>query len=120
MIQVGQWPWKLIIWLLDVLKCGFGEDVEGTLQCIEKQCDLFFCKLGIQKKSDLDEFPEMLFEVGELPWVLIIFLMDVLKYVFGNVDEAMLQGIERPCEIIFCIVGVQKTTWKKSRNWRLK
>jgi hypothetical protein len=35
--------------------------------------------------------------------------MDVLKNDFGNVDEAMFQGIERPREIILCIQGFEKS-----------
>jgi hypothetical protein len=35
----------------------------------------------------------------------MICLLDVLKNDFGEVDEAMFQGIERACEFIFCILG---------------
>jgi hypothetical protein len=28
---------------------------------------------------------------------------------FGEVNEAMVNGIERPCEIIFCILGIEKS-----------
>jgi hypothetical protein len=31
----------------------------------------------------------------------------VLKYEFGEVDEAMFQGDERPCENIFWILSIQ-------------
>jgi hypothetical protein len=33
---------------------------------------------------------------------------NVLKYDFDNVDEAMFHDVERPCEIIFCIMGIEK------------
>jgi hypothetical protein len=36
-------------------------------------------------------------------------LLDVLKNEFGEVDEAMFQGVERPCEPIFCIQGIEKS-----------
>jgi hypothetical protein len=42
-----------------------------------------------------------MFSVGESPLELIIFLLDVLKNDFREVDEAMLEGVERPYEIIF-------------------
>jgi hypothetical protein len=32
-----------------------------------------------------------------------------LKNKFGEVDEAMFQGMERPCELIFCILGIKKS-----------
>jgi hypothetical protein len=32
-----------------------------------------------------------------------------LKNVFGDVNKPMYQGIERPCEIIFCILGIEKS-----------
>jgi hypothetical protein len=28
---------------------------------------------------------------------------------FGGFDETMFQGVERPCELIFCILGIQKS-----------
>jgi hypothetical protein len=37
------------------------------------------------------------------------FLLDVLKCVFVEFDEAMLQGVERPCELIFYLLGIQKS-----------
>jgi hypothetical protein len=40
-------------------------------------------------------------------------LLDVLKNVFGEVDEAMFQGVEKACEQIFCILRIEKTTWTK-------
>jgi hypothetical protein len=36
-------------------------------------------------------------------------LLDVLKCDFVEVDEEMFQGVERPCEIICCILGIQKS-----------
>jgi hypothetical protein len=32
-----------------------------------------------------------------------------LKKDFVEVDEAMFQGVERPCELIFCILGIEKS-----------
>jgi hypothetical protein len=34
---------------------------------------------------------------------------DVLKNDIGEVDKAMIQGVERPSEIIFCILGIEKS-----------
>jgi hypothetical protein len=39
--------------------------------------------------------------------------MDILKYDFGEVDSARFQSDERPCEIIFCILGIEIATWPK-------
>jgi hypothetical protein len=38
----------------------------------------------------------------------------------GEVDKAMFQGVDRPCELIFYILGIQKATWTKSRKWCFK
>jgi hypothetical protein len=35
--------------------------------------------------------------------------LDVLKKDFVEVDEAIVQGVERPCEKIFCILGIEKS-----------
>jgi hypothetical protein len=35
--------------------------------------------------------------------------LDVLKNDFGEVDEAIFQGIERPNELIFSILGIEKS-----------
>jgi hypothetical protein len=55
-----------------------------------------------------------MFKVGEWPRELTICLLDVLKYDFGEVDEAMFQVVERPCDLIFCIMGIEKATWPRS------
>jgi hypothetical protein len=39
----------------------------------------------------------------------MIYLLDVLKNDFGEVDEAMIQGVERPYELIFCILSIVKS-----------
>jgi hypothetical protein len=44
---------------------------------------------------------------NEWPWEIIICLLDVLKNDFGEVDEAMFQGVERPCVLIFCVLGIE-------------
>jgi hypothetical protein len=36
-------------------------------------------------------------------------LKDVLNSNFGEVDEAMFEGVERPCEIIFCNLGIEES-----------
>jgi hypothetical protein len=42
-----------------------------------------------------------MFSVDEWPLEHIIFLLDVLKNDFGEVNEVMFEGVERPYEIIF-------------------
>jgi hypothetical protein len=44
---------------------------------------------------------------------LIICPLDVSKTDFIEVDEAIFQGFERPCELILCILGIEKTTSTK-------
>jgi hypothetical protein len=72
------------------------------------------------KKSDLYEVAEVKFWVGECPFELITFLLDVLKNDFVEVDEEIFRGVERPYELIFCILGIEKTTWVKSFQWCFK
>jgi hypothetical protein len=59
------------------------------------------------QKSDLDEVSKVMFEVGEWPWELNIYPPDVLKNVFSEFDEAMFQGVKRPCEL-FPVSWVRK------------
>jgi hypothetical protein len=47
-----------------------------------------------------------MFEVDEWLLELIIGLLDFLEKEFGEVNEAMFQGVERPCEQIFCSLGL--------------
>jgi hypothetical protein len=35
--------------------------------------------------------------------------LDVLKNDFGEVDEAMFQGVERSYELVFCILSIEKS-----------
>jgi hypothetical protein len=92
------------LFLLDVLKFDFRDDDKTMFKGVERPCDLIFYLQDIQK-SDLDEDAEVILQVSEWPWELIIYLLDVLKN-FGDVDEAMFEGVERPCEIFFCILGI--------------
>jgi hypothetical protein len=43
-----EWPWELIMWLLDVLKNDFGEGDEAIFQGLERQYELIFCVLGFE------------------------------------------------------------------------
>jgi hypothetical protein len=40
---------------------------------------------------------------------LIMYLLNVLKCYFGDVDEAIFHDVERPFERIFYILGIQKS-----------
>jgi hypothetical protein len=55
----------------------------------------------------LDEFVEVMFKVGEWPWELNL-PSARLKNDYGEVDEEIFQGVERQCEVIFCIMGIEK------------
>jgi hypothetical protein len=48
-----------------------------------------------------------MFKVGEWLIGLIICLLNVLKNDRG-VDEAIFESVERPCELIYCILGIEK------------
>jgi hypothetical protein len=37
-----------------------------------------------------------------------MFLQGVLKNEFGQVYEAIFKGVKSPCELIFCILGIEK------------
>jgi hypothetical protein len=50
-----------------------------------------------------------MFYVGEWTSELIICLLKVLKNDLVEVHEVKFQGVERPCEIIFCILGIEKS-----------
>jgi hypothetical protein len=65
---------------------------------------LIFC----EKKSDFEEVAEAMFYVWEWLRELIICHANVLKNDFVDVDETIFEGFERPCELISCVLGIQK------------
>jgi hypothetical protein len=52
-----------------------------------------------------------MFSGGKWHLELIISLLYVLKNAFGEVNEAMFLGVDRPCELILCYLGIEKTIW---------
>jgi hypothetical protein len=38
----------------------------------------------------------------------------------GDVDKAMSQSVDWPCELIFYLLGNQKATWTKLQEWCFK
>jgi hypothetical protein len=50
----------------------------------------------------------MIFYVGECPWELINCLLGILEYDFYEIDDAIYQGVDRPCELIYCILVIEK------------
>jgi hypothetical protein len=44
----------------------------------------------------------------------------VLKFDFAKVNGAMLQGVERPSEHIFCILGIQKSDMEEVAEVMIK
>jgi hypothetical protein len=56
----------------------------------------------------------VIFSIGEWPLELIFCLLDVLKNDFDEVDEAMIQGVEDPRELILSARTSKKATWTKS------
>jgi hypothetical protein len=67
MFQVGEWP---EICLRGVIKCYFVEVNEAMFKGVERTCEIILGRL----KSDLDEFTEVIFQVGEWPSENIICL----------------------------------------------
>jgi hypothetical protein len=78
--------------------------------CWSQWCDFSRCRKAMRshfvihghRKFDMDEVSyfmfyvaEVMFEIGEWPWVLIICLLGVLKDDFGEFEEAMFRGVER-------------------------
>jgi hypothetical protein len=105
----SEWPWDHNIVLLGVLNCDF--DVVETKFEVVKDHAILFAAFSASQKSYLDEVAEVMFHVGEWPWELIICLLDVLKWDFGESDEAVFRGDQRPCEIIIWILGIKKSDW---------
>jgi hypothetical protein len=58
-------------------------------------------KWFLKQKREMDKFTEVMFHVGERSWKVIISLLLVLKNDFCEVNEAIFQGVEMPCEIKF-------------------
>jgi hypothetical protein len=54
MIKLRECPWELIIYLLNVLKCDFGNDDEAMFHDVERPFEGFFYILSIEKNY-LDE-----------------------------------------------------------------
>jgi hypothetical protein len=42
--------------------------------------------------------------------------VEVLKKDYDEVDEAMIQGVDEPCELIFCIPGIKKCDFNEVAN----
>jgi hypothetical protein len=57
-----------------------------------------------------------MFEKVEKPWKLIFRLRAATKYDLCEVDKAIFQGVEKPRELIFYLLGIQKSIWTKSRK----
>jgi hypothetical protein len=51
-----------------------------------------------------------MFQVVEKSWKSIFRLLATKKYDLVEVDMAMFQGVDRLCELIFYLLGIQKTT----------
>jgi hypothetical protein len=45
-------------------------------------------------------------QMVEKPWKPIFLLLAAIKYDLGEVDKAMFRGVDRPCELIFYILGI--------------
>jgi hypothetical protein len=99
-------PSEFIICLLDVLKNDLGDVDEAMFQCVERPCEIIFCITGIEKANWTNSLVVLSGKIAltthNLPSVR-------LKNDFGEDDEAMFQGFERPYEFIFCIVGIEKS-----------
>jgi hypothetical protein len=56
----------------------------------------------------LDEVAQVMFEVCERSWELIISLLNVLICGLCDFDDAMIHDVERPYERIYNILGIKK------------
>jgi hypothetical protein len=54
MFKIGEWPRELIICLLNILKCDFGDVDEAMLRVVERQFESIFYILGMQKRNLYD------------------------------------------------------------------
>jgi hypothetical protein len=90
--------------LLDVLIIVVGEVHETKFQGVGRSCKLIFSIVGI-KKSDFDELPYVLSRGMDLRTNNL--LSKVLKNIFREVDEAMIQGVKRPCEHQMCFLVIK-------------
>jgi hypothetical protein len=99
-------PRDLIICPLNVSKTDFIELDEAIFQSFERPCELILCMLGTEKTT-LTKLLSVMFYVGEWIAALIICSLEVLKTTLV-VHEVMFQGVERPYELIFCILGFEK------------
>jgi hypothetical protein len=106
--------------LLNVLKCDLGDVDEEIFHDVERPFQRFFYFLRFQKKKDLDEICESDVLNRQIALRTHNLLLDIFKYVFGEVDETMFQGVERPCDNIFCILLIEKATWTKTLKWCFK
>jgi hypothetical protein len=104
MISVSEWALKHIICLKEVLKNDFGKDDEAVFECIERHFPKPHHRKNTIKWNRLSDF-----YLHELACDHIICLLDVLKKDFVEVDEAIFQGLERPCILTFFILGIQKS-----------
>jgi hypothetical protein len=92
--------------LVNVLKNEIGEFDEETFQGFEIQYEVIFCILSIEKCDWMNSL--VMFKVGEWPTDLIICSLKCLKIDFVHFDEAIIQGVGRPCELCFSIPGMEQ------------
>jgi hypothetical protein len=62
----------------------------------------------------LEEIAEVIFQIGKWPCELMICLLEVLKCDFGDVQEALFQGVKKAMRKHFLPFGQKKGTWTKS------
>jgi hypothetical protein len=98
--------WEFIICLLEVLKNDSGGVCMNHFLKVSKGLANSFCASWATKKrlqrSRLS---------ADLSRRMVLWkhrLLDVFQNDFSEVDEAIFQGVERPCELIFCILGIKK------------
>jgi hypothetical protein len=115
MIQVGEWPWELIICLLDVWKNYFGEVDEVDSRCRKALRNQIlhprYLKKGIlRNRVSNDSSRRKTQRTHNLP--------------NGNLKMRLWWSwwsyVSRPCELIIRILGIQKNTWTKSWKWCFK
>jgi hypothetical protein len=93
--------------LVNVLKCDFVEVDEAMFLFVERHFERIFYILGMQKKKNLSIPRKWLSR-----WKSLIthhLLLGVLKNDFGDVDEAIFHGVERPKVLTLCFLRIEKS-----------
>jgi hypothetical protein len=115
MYKIDEWPWDLIICLLNVLKYDLGDVDEEIFHDVERPLQRIFYFVRFQKKG----FGRNC-ESNVLNRQIALRTHNLPSGRLRNVDETMFQDVERPCDNIFCILWIEEATWTNTLKWCFK